>query len=66
LFEEYFKSIAPKGVKVKVRSVHGGESYVSPIDTIAYQAASQACETAFGKKPIPVRSGGSIPVILLK
>jgi len=63
LFEDYFKSIAPDGVKVKVKSLHGGEGYVSPIDTIAYQAASKACEVTFGKKPIPVRSGGSIPII---
>ena len=63
LFEDYFKSIAPKGVRVQVKSLHGGEGYVSPIDTIAYQAASKACEVTFGKKPIPVRSGGSIPII---
>jgi len=63
LFEDYFKSIAPDGVKVKVKSLHGGEGYVSPIDTIAYQAASKACEVTFGKNPIPVRSGGSIPII---
>jgi acetylornithine deacetylase/succinyl-diaminopimelate desuccinylase-like protein len=63
LFEEYFRSIAPDGVRVKVTSLHGGEGYVSPIDTVAYQAASKACEDAFGKNPIPVRSGGSIPII---
>jgi len=63
LFEDYFKSLAPDGVKVTVKSLHGGEGYVSPIDTIAYQAASKACEVTFGKKPIPVRSGGSIPII---
>ncbi len=63
LFEDHFKSIAPEGVRVKVKSLHGGEGYVSPIDKIAYQAASKACEVTFGKKPIPVRSGGSIPII---
>ena len=63
LFEKYFRSIAPEGVKVEVRPLHRGEGYVSPIDTIAYQAASKACEETFGKKPIPVRSGGSIPIV---
>lgn len=63
LFEDHFNSIAPEGVTVKVKSLHGGEGYVSPIDTIAYKAASKACETSFGKKPIPVRSGGSIPIV---
>lgn len=63
LFEEHFKSIAPPGVKVKVEYLHGGQAYVSPIDSPEYQAASRAMEKTFGKKPIPVRSGGSIPII---
>ena len=63
LFEEYFKSIAPATVKVKVTSLHGGEGYVAPVDTKAYLAASKAMEQSFGKKPIPTRSGGSIPIV---
>ncbi|KPL15672.1 MAG: hypothetical protein AMS26_06975 [Bacteroides sp. SM23_62] len=63
LFENHFRSIAPKGVRVDVRSLHGGEGYVAPIDTVAYQAASKAMEQTFGRKPIPTRSGGSIPII---
>ena len=63
LFENHFRSIAPKGVRVDVRSLHGGEGYVAPIDTLAYQAASKAMEQTFGRKPIPTRSGGSIPII---
>ncbi len=63
LFEDHFKSIAPEGVRVSVKSLHGGEGYVSPIDTVAYKAASKAFEASFGKKPIPVRSGGSIPIV---
>lgn len=55
--------IAPPWVKVKVTNLHGGQGYVSPTDTKAYQAASKAYETTFGKKPVPVRSGGSIPII---
>ena len=63
LFEDHFISIAPEGVRVKVRSLHGGEGYVAPINTPGYLAASKACEDTFGKKPIPVRSGGSIPIV---
>ena len=63
LFEKHFLAIAPKYVKVKVEALHGGQAYVSPIDTIAYKAASKSIETSLGKKPIPVRSGGSIPII---
>ena len=64
-FTQYFNSIAPKSVKVKVRPHHGGEPYVSPTDSIAYKAASDAMQTTYGKKPVPVRSGGSIPIVAL-
>jgi acetylornithine deacetylase/succinyl-diaminopimelate desuccinylase-like protein len=63
LFKNYFESIAPDYVKVEVTTLHGGESYVSPIDMAAYKAAEKALETTYGKKPIPTRSGGSIPII---
>lgn len=63
LFEKHFMSLAPPGVKVKVKSLHGGQGYVSPTDTVAYKAASKAMERTFGTKPIPTRSGGSIPII---
>ena len=64
-FTKFFESIAPKSVKVKVMPHHGGEPYVSPTDILAYQAASKAMESTYGKKPIPVRSGGSIPIVAL-
>ena len=65
LFSDYFKSIAPKSVSVKVTPHHGGEPYVSPTDIPAYVAASNAMETTYGKKPVPVKSGGSIPIVAL-
>ena len=63
LFQEHFERIAPKSVKVKVTPHHGGEAAVTPVDSIAYQAASKAMEETYGKKPVPVRSGGSIPIV---
>ncbi len=63
LFEKHFLSIAPNGVRVKVEYLHGGQAYVSPLDTPEFRAASKAVEKAAGKKPIPVRSGGSIPIV---
>lgn len=63
LFQKYFESIAPKSVKVKVEELHGGFAYVSPTDMKAYIAADKAYTDTFGKKPVPVRSGGSIPII---
>ena len=65
LFLSHFESIAPKGVRVKVKPHHGGEAAVTPIDSIGYKAASMAYEKSFGKKPIPVRSGGSIPIVAM-
>ncbi len=61
----YFRSIAPAGVTVKAEEHHGGEPYMTPIDSIAYKAAAKAIEATFGKKPIPVRGGGSIPICSL-
>jgi acetylornithine deacetylase/succinyl-diaminopimelate desuccinylase-like protein len=65
LFKTHFESIAPAVVKVKVTPHHGGQGYVTPIDTIGYKAASKAYEQTFGKTPIPQRSGGSIPIVSL-
>ncbi len=63
LFIDYFTSIAPKSVRVKVNYLHGGPSYVCPIDLPAYKAAERAFKEVYGKDPVPVRSGGSIPII---
>lgn len=65
LFKSHFENIAPKGVRVVVTPHHGGQGYVTPIDNIGYQAASKAYEDTFGVKPIPQRSGGSIPIVAL-
>ena len=63
LFEKHFKAIAPPYVKVNVKSLHGGQGYVSPTDMVAYEAADKAYTETYGLKPVPVRSGGSIPII---
>ena len=65
LFTKHFLSIAPPSVKVKVTPHHGGEPAVTPIDSAAYKAAERAMETSFGKKPVPTRGGGSIPIVAL-
>jgi len=61
----YFKSKAPAGITVNSWEHHGGEPYLTPIDSIAYKAAEKAIATTFGKDPIPVRGGGSIPICAL-
>ena len=65
LFTAHFLSIAPKSVKVVVKPHHGGEPYVTPIESVAYKAAAAAMEEAFGKIPVPTRGGGSIPIVAL-
>lgn len=63
LLEWYLQSIAPKSVKVKIEYLHGGQAYVCPIDHPGYKAAEKALIDTMGVAPIPVRSGGSIPII---
>ncbi len=63
LFADYIQSIAPRSVKVTVTPMHGGEGYVCPIDLPAYRAAEAGFAKAFGKRPLAVRRGGSIPII---
>jgi acetylornithine deacetylase/succinyl-diaminopimelate desuccinylase-like protein len=65
LFQKYFESVAPKSVTVKVTSHHGGEPVVVSTTSNSYKAASRAMEETFGKKPIPTRGGGSIPIVAL-
>ena len=65
LFKNYFESIAPQGVKVTVKPHHGGEAAVTPSDTPEYKAAAMAMKDTYGKEPIPVRGGGSIPIVAL-
>lgn len=65
LFTEHFKAIAPAGVSVTVTPHHGGLPYVTPVDSVEFEAASKAFEDAWGKKPIPTRGGGSIPIVAL-
>lgn len=62
---DYLQKQAPKSVTIKVTPDHGGDPYVTPIDSIEYKAAQKAIETTFGKTPIPLRGGGSIPITSL-
>lgn len=63
LFKKHFEETAPASVKVEVTPLHGGQGYVCPIDFAAYKAAEKAYTDVYGKRPVPVRSGGSIPII---
>jgi len=65
LLVNHIEGIAPDAVKVKVTPHHGGQPYLTPIDFPGYQAAHKAMETTFGKAPIPMRSGGSIPIVAM-
>ncbi|MFM7328750.1 MAG: dipeptidase [Bacteroidota bacterium] len=65
LFTRHFKAIAPSTVRVKVTAHHGGHPVVTPTDSKAFMAAAAAFEEVWGKKPIPTRDGGSIPIVAL-
>ena len=65
LFEDHLKAIAPRSVKVKVTPHHGGNPYLTPSGTKAYDSAVLAFRESFGKDPVPTRSGGSIPIVAL-
>jgi len=65
LLIDHLHSIAPESVTLKAELHHGGEPYMTPIDSDGYRAAAKAIETTFGKTPIPVRGGGSIPICSL-
>ncbi|MCF8236545.1 MAG: dipeptidase [Saprospiraceae bacterium] len=65
LFKQHFEAVAPAYVKVKITPHHGGDAAVTPTDSAEYKAAEWAMTQTFGKAPIPVRSGGSIPIVAL-
>lgn len=65
LFTRHFTSLAPKGVKVKVKPHHGGQAYLMSTEHPGYQAAYRAYQKSFGKAPMPQYSGGSIPIVAL-
>ena len=65
LFAAHFKQIAHDSVKVEVRALHGGQPCLTPTDSVEYKAAELAMTESFGRKPLPLRSGGSIPIVAL-
>jgi acetylornithine deacetylase/succinyl-diaminopimelate desuccinylase-like protein len=65
LLINHLKKIAPPYIELKTIVHHGGEPYMTPIDSKGYKAAAKAIEATFGKQPIPVRGGGSIPICAL-
>lgn len=65
LFIQHFQQLAPPCVQVKITPMHGGEAAVTPTDSVAYRAAAKAIETTYGKSPIPLRTGGSIPIVTM-
>ncbi len=65
LLVSHIEGMAPDSVKVKVKPHHGGQPYLTPTDFTGYKAAHKAMETTFGKAPLPMRSGGSIPIVAM-
>lgn len=62
LLINYFTSIAADAVTVRAFEHHGGEPYMTPIDSKGYRSAARAIKETFGVEPVPLRGGGSIPI----
>jgi acetylornithine deacetylase/succinyl-diaminopimelate desuccinylase-like protein len=62
LFRDFVLRIAPPGVEVAVTNLGGGRPSLTPMDHPATKAAARAIERAFGRAPVYMREGGSIPV----
>jgi acetylornithine deacetylase/succinyl-diaminopimelate desuccinylase-like protein len=63
LLKAHLKRVIPAGVEYRLDPLHGGNPYLTPWNSNEAQAAVEAIKKSFGKSPLPVRSGGSIPVI---
>jgi acetylornithine deacetylase/succinyl-diaminopimelate desuccinylase-like protein len=63
LFVDFVKKIAPKSIKTEVYGQHHGKPWISPIDSKWNKAAIKALKAGFGKEPVFMREGGSIPIV---
>ena len=57
------EEICPPGIKMELKDMHGAPGFVLPLESPFMEAAASAIEKGFGKKPVFIRSGGSIPVV---
>jgi acetylornithine deacetylase/succinyl-diaminopimelate desuccinylase-like protein len=64
LLEAHVAAVAPEGVTVEVRELHGGRPWKASVSGPAFEAAAEALEEAFGTKPVPMGGGGSIPIVV--
>ncbi len=64
-FKEAVSASAPPGVTVEVRRFHGGSPWVAEVQSPVFEAADAALESAFGRRPVFIREGGSIPIVPL-
>ncbi len=62
-FKKFVEDFKVPGIRFEVKTFHGGDPVKTPLDFWGYVKASEAMEKVFGKKPIPVYTGGSIPVL---
>ncbi len=57
------KQHCPPGIRLELVSHHGAPGVVVPLDSPYISAAARAIEHGFGKAPVYMREGGSIPVV---
>ncbi|GIW93329.1 MAG: hypothetical protein KatS3mg110_1370 [Pirellulaceae bacterium] len=61
----YIAELCPEGVRWELIEMHGGYPYVAPLQSPYFKAASRAIEAGFGRQPVMIREGGSIPIVTL-
>jgi len=63
LFTEYVRQVTPPGVTVEVSRLHGAQPTLLETKGPAVEACADAMEAVWGKRPVLVREGGSIPIV---
>jgi acetylornithine deacetylase/succinyl-diaminopimelate desuccinylase-like protein len=63
IFIDHVKSLAPEGVTVEVEALHGGQPWFAEPEGRVFDAAKRALARAYGKDPVMIREGGSIPIV---
>ena len=63
IFIDHVKSLAPEGVTVEVEALHGGQPWFAEPEGKVFDAAKRALARAYGKDPVMIREGGSIPIV---
>jgi acetylornithine deacetylase/succinyl-diaminopimelate desuccinylase-like protein len=63
LFRDFVQSLTPPGVNLTITDLYGCDPVLVSRDEPSVQAAKRAIKIGFGKLPVFIREGGSIPIV---